>query len=322
MAPCVLSGMRRFCAGAAVVCLGLPWFCAAQTPFRVDVKLINVALSVRDADGKLVTDLTQEAFDVFEDGAPQKIAFFARSLEVPLNLGLVVDFSGSQEPFVKSHHKDLEAFLTAVLGPKDRAFLLCFGNSLRVPQEFTASPQALLAGLEAYEKRERRGVFFPELGPVETRTAGTAFFDAIYYSATEMLSGFEPGRKALILFSDGEDNSSAHQEMEALEAAENRDVVLYAIRYTDAKDGRLTSRNKYGMSIMARLAHDTGGADFDARKVGMAKHFQEIGEQLRSSYELAYHSTNPVTDGVFHKIVVQVKRPNLTVRTKAGYYAR
>ncbi len=303
------------------VCLGLPWLGAAQTPFRVDVKLINVALSVRDAEGKLVTDLTQEDFDVFEDGAPQKIAFFVRSLEVPLSLGLVVDFSGSQDPFVKPHHKDLEAFLTAVLGPRDRAFLLCFGNFLRIPQEFTASPQALLAGLQAYEKRDRRSVF-PELGPIEIRTAGTAFYDAIYYSATERLSGAEPGRKALILFSDGEDNSSAHHEMEALEAAQNSDVVLYTIRYTDAKDGRLNSRNKYGMSVMARLAHDTGGADLDARKVVMAKHFQEIGEQLRSSYELAYHSTNPATDGAFHKIVVQVKRPNLTVRAKAGYYAR
>jgi Ca-activated chloride channel family protein len=279
-----------------------------------------VALSVRGADGRLVTDLTQEDFDVFEDGAPQKIAFFARSLEVPLNLGLVVDFSGSQDPFVKPHHKDLEAFLTAVLGPKDRAFLLCFGNLLRVPQEFTASPRALLAGLEAYEKRGR-GVF-PELGPIETRTAGTAFYDAIYYSATEMLSGSEPGRKALILFSDGEDNSSAHHEMEALEAAQNRNVVLYSIRYTDAKDGRLNSRNKYGASVMERLAHDTGGADFDARKVGMATHFQEIGDQLREAYELAYHSTNPAADGTFHKIVVQVKRSSLAVRTKAGYYAR
>ena len=226
-----------------------------------------------------------------------------------------------QDPFMKPHHKDLEAFLTAVLGPRDRAFLLCFGNFLRVPQEFTASPQALLAGLQAYEKRDHRGVF-PELGPVEIRTAGTAFYDAIYYSATEMLSGSEPGRKALILFSDGEDNSSAHHEMEALEAAQDRDVVLYAIRYTDAKDGHLTSRNKYGASVMARLANDTGGADFDARKVVMAKHFQEIGEQLRSSYELAYHSTNPAADGAFHKIVVQVKRPNLSVRAKAGYYAR
>jgi Ca-activated chloride channel family protein len=294
---------------------------AAQTPFRVDVKLIDVALSVRDADGNLVTDLGQGDFDVFEDGAPQKIAFFARSLDVPLNLGLVVDFSGSQDPFVKPHHKDLEAFLTAVLGTKDRAFLLCFGNFLRVPQEFTSSPKALLAGLEAYEKRDRRGAF-PEIGPVEIRTAGTAFYDAIYYSAAEMLSGVEPGRKALILFSDGEDNSSAHHEMEALEAAQNRDIVLYPMRYTDNKDGRLNSRNKYGASVMERLARDTGGADFDARKGGMAKHFQEIGDQLRSSYELAYHSTNPVSDGTFHKILVTVKRPNLTVRAKAGYYAR
>jgi len=297
----------------------LPFFCAAQTPFRVDVKLVNVALSVRDAAGRLATDLVQDDFEVFEDGVPQKIAFFARSQDVPLNLGLVVDFSGSQDPFIKPHHRDLEAFLKTVLGPQDRAFLVCFGNFLRVPREFTSSPQELLAGLQAYEKGSRD---VPELGPIEQRTAGTAFYDSIYYAVTEMLSGKENGRKALIVFSDGEDNSSAHHMMDALEAAQNQDVVLYSIRYTDVKDGRLNSRNKYGTSVMARLSRDTGGADFDARKVGMASHFKEIGDQLRSSYELAYHSTNPVNDGTFRKLLIRVKRPELVVRAKAGYYAR
>ena len=302
-----------------LVALCLAGACAAQTPFRVDVKLINVALSVRDASGWLVTDLGQDDFEVFEDGAPQRIAFFARSLDVPLNLGLIVDFSGSQDPFIKPHHRDLETFLKTVLGPQDRAFLLCFGNFLRVPREFTASPRELLDSLQAYEKGERD---VPELGPIEERSAGTAFYDALYYSVTEMLSGNERGRKALIVFSDGEDNSSAHHMMAALEAAQSQDVVLYCIRYTDVKRGRPNSRNKYGASVMARLARDTGGADFDARKVAMASHFQEIGDQLRSSYELAYHSTNPASDGTFRKLLIKVKRPELTVRAKAGYYAR
>jgi Ca-activated chloride channel homolog len=305
---------------AVAVCAALPFLGAAQDAFRVDVKLINMSASVRDSAGAVVADLGRDDFEILEDGVPQKIAFFARSQDVPLNLGLVADFSGSQDPFVKAHHKDLEVFLGSVLGPADRAFLLCFGNLLRVASEFTSSPAELIRGLAAYEKGDRRG--FPELGPVEDRGAGTAFYDAIYYSATEMLAKTERGRKALIVFSDGEDNSSAHHEMEALEAAQASDVVLFCIRYTDLKNGRLNSRNKYGASVMERLARDSGGADFDARKMGLAAHFQSIGEQLRSSYELAYHSSNPVDDGSFHKITIRVKRPGVTVRAKSGYYGR
>jgi Ca-activated chloride channel family protein len=94
------------------------------------------------------------------------------------------------------------------------------------------------------------------------------------------------------------------------------------VRYTDAKRGRLNARNKYGASVMQRLARDTGGADFDAREGDMAVHFKAIGEQLRSSYEMAYHSANPAGDGTFRKLSIRVKRPGLTVHAKSGYYAR
>jgi VWFA-related protein len=111
----------------------------SQSSFRVDVHLVNVGFSVRDAQGKLVTGLHQEDFEVFEDGAPQTIAFFAASADVPLNLGLVVDVSGSQESFVKPHRKDLETFLKTTLGSQDRAFLVCFGNRIRLVQDYSSS---------------------------------------------------------------------------------------------------------------------------------------------------------------------------------------
>jgi len=311
--------MALFPRTAALACFFLCLLCPAQTSFRAEVRLIDVSVSVRGPDGALISDLTQDDFEVLEDGAPQKIAFFARSQDVPLNLGLIMDFSGSQDPYVKSHHKDVEAFLKTVLGPADRAFLLCFGNLLRLPSEFTASPAELVAGLSAFEKGNRN---YPELGPVELRTAGTAFYDAIYYSVNRMLAKTERGRKALILFSDGEDNSSAHTEMDALETAQSNDVVLYSVRYTDVKSGNLNARNKYGISVMDRLARDTGGAEFDARTVGIADYFKSIGAQLRSSYAIGYHSTNPSTDGTFRKISVKVKRDGAKVGARAGYYAR
>jgi len=303
-------------------CLLLP--CAAQTPFRVDVQLINVGFSVRDSTGKLISALTQDDFEVVEDGVPQKIAFFARSVDVPLNLGLIVDISGSQGSFVKPHHKDLKTFLTEVLTPQDRAFLVCFASHARLITDYSPSAKFLADALEGYQGTNNKGDY-PILGPREIRTGGTSFYDAIYHSARQMLSGVERGRKALIIFSDGEDNSSAHHMMDAIEAAQANNVLLFCIRYTEVRNGRLNARNKYGTSVMERIARETGGADYDAREKGLAQNFKEIGEQLRSSYELGYHSTNPAADDSFHKIVIRGKPGTptaaLTVRAKTGYYS-
>jgi Ca-activated chloride channel family protein len=294
----------------------LPAFAQELNAIRVNVRLVNVAFTVRDAQGKLVTDLTKDDFEVFDDGQAQPISFFARGEDLPLTLGLIVDFSGSQEHFVKQHQHDLGVFLKDVLSAKDRAFLVCFGNHLRLGADFSASSSDLIDGLKKLEKRE-----VPEIGPREYRTAGTAFYDAIYHATKLKLAQADQGRRALIIFSDGEDNSSAHNMMDTIEAAQTENVVLFGIRYTETrKGGEWTARNKYGASVMARMSHDTGGSDFDAQAADLRTSFREIGEQLRSSYELAYHAG--LADGTFHKLVIRVKRPGFTVRTKTGYFSR
>jgi Ca-activated chloride channel family protein len=294
-------------------------FCAAQPAIRVDVHLITAGFSVRDSEGKLVTTLDRDDFEVFEDGVPQKISFFAHSADVPLKLGLVVDVSGSQESFVKPHHKDLETFLKNALTKQDSAFLLCFGNHLRLVNDSTSSAKEITESLRLFERGKGEA---PEFGPLEYRILGTAFYDAIYYSIAKKLHAVEQGRRALIIFSDGEDNSSAHHMLDAIEEAQNSDVLLFTVRYTEVMHGRLNARNKYGISVMSRLARETGGAAFDAREKGLAEEFRQIGEQLRSSYELAYHSTNPASDDTFHKLSIHVKRPGYTVSAKTGYYSR
>jgi Ca-activated chloride channel family protein len=282
----------------------------------VNVRLVNVAFTVRDAAGKLVTNLTKDDFEVFDDTRPQPISFFARGEDLPLTLGLIVDFSGSQEHFVKQHEHDLHTFLKSVLTPRDRAFLVCFGNRLRLGADFSASSSELVDGLKKLEKRE-----VPEIGPHEYRTAGTAFYDAIYHATTAKLAHVDQGRRALIVFSDGEDNSSAHNMMDTIEAAQTENVVLFGIRYTETrKGGEWTARNKYGASVMSRISRDTGGSDFDAQAADLRTSFREIGEQLRSSYELAYHAG--VADGTFHKLLIRTKQPGFTVRTKTGYFSR
>jgi len=293
--------------------------CIAQDRIRVDVNLVGVGFSVRDARGTLVDYLTKDDIEVFEDGVPQKVAFFARSQYVPLTLGLIVDASDSQEHFRKRHEKDLEVFLTHVLGPKDRAFLLCFGNHLRLVTDFTQSGADMLDHLKLYEKKTDR---YPEVGPKEDRDLGTAFYDSIYYSVTEKMLR-EEGRRALLLFSDGEDNSSSHDMMTTIEMAQANNVLVYTLRYTEPKkNGDLTARNQYGIRVMDRIAKETGGAHIDAKTIDPKIYFQQIAEELRTSYELGYYPTNQKKDDGFRKIVVKPKQDGLKIRMKTGYFAR
>ncbi|HKV81279.1 MAG TPA: VWA domain-containing protein [Candidatus Sulfotelmatobacter sp.] len=292
--------------------------CFSQEPIRVKVDLVNVSFSVRDSRGALVDNLTKDDFEVLEDAVPQKIAFFSRSSDVPLTLGLIVDASGSQEHYSKQHKHDLEVFLQDVLGPKDRAFMLCFGNHLRLVSDFTQSSAEILDGLTRFEHDEKH---FPELGPKESRDLGTAFYDSIFYSVTEKLA-HEKGRRALLIFSDGEDNSSSHDMMTAIETAQSANVVLFPIRYTQKAHGNFTARNKYGIRVMDRLAKETGGTVFDAEVVDPHTYFRQIGDELRSSYELAYYPTNPIKDDSFRKIIIRPKQDGLKVRTKTGYFSR
>jgi Ca-activated chloride channel homolog len=291
--------------------------CFSQEPIRVKVNLVNVSFSVRDSRGALVDNLTKDDFELLEDAVPQKIAFFSRSSDVPLTLGLIVDASGSQEHYSKQHKHDLEVFLQNVLGPKDRAFMLCFGNHLRLVSDFTQSSAEILDGLTRFEHDDKH---FPELGPKESRDLGTAFYDSIFYSVEKLAS--EKGRRALLIFSDGEDNSSSHDMMTTIESAQSANVLLFPIRYTEKQHGKLTARNKYGIRVMDRLAKETGGGTFDAAIVDPHTYFHQIGEELHSSYELAYYPTNPIKDDSFRKIVIRPKQDGLKLRTKTGYFSR
>jgi VWFA-related protein len=290
-----------------------------QEPLHVKVNLVSVSFTVRSQQGTPVDNLTKEDFDLYEDAVPQNIAFFARSLDLPLTLGLIVDASGSQDQFSKQHQQDLVVFLKEVLGPKDRAFLVCFGNHIRLVSDFSSDPAQLVERLKKFEHKDRD---FPELGPREERELGTAFYDAIFYSITEKMLDEEHGRRALLIFSDGEDNSSSHDMMTTIETAQTKDVPLFAIRYTEKQHGRLTARNKYGIGVMGRIAKETGGEEFDAETTDPHVYFRQIGEELRSSYELAYYPSEPAADDSFRKIRIHAKSPGLRVRSKTGYFPR
>jgi Ca-activated chloride channel homolog len=286
---------------------------------KVDAHLIDTTVSVHNASGGLVNDLTKEDLSIVEDGIPQTIRFFSHAEQLPLSIGLVIDASGSQEKFIQDHERDIADFLHQTLLPDDRAFALCFGNHLRLVNDWSNDQSAIINNLRSYDKGHRDG---PELGPIEKRDLGTALNDAVFYSTTEKMVDVHQRRKVLVVFSDGEENSSEHDLIDAIEAAQDNDVLVYAIRYTELDHGKMNARDRYGMRELDHLTAQTGGKSYDVHTMKVSQAFAEISGELRSLYGVAYQSTNKVRDGSFRKIVIQPTRPGLVLRARAGYYAK
>jgi Ca-activated chloride channel family protein len=285
---------------------------------RVDVSLVNVAFTARDTRGQIVTDLTRDDIEVFEDGVMKPVRFFSQSSDLPLRFALIVDVSDSQSSFNRKHRVDVEAFAKSALGPADKAMLVCFGNQILPGSDFTSSSRDLLRGLDAIVKS--RSALYADATPNGIRNHGTAFFDAIYETAhTKMM---QPGvRKALVVFSDGEDNASAYDIIEAIEAAQAADAPVYTVHYSDTAHISPHTRQRYGKIEMSRLAEETGGIAYDSA-TNVAKALAEVSSELRSLYELGYSPTNSARDGSYRKIEIRSKRPGIAIRARRGYYSR
>lgn len=289
-------------------------------PIRVEVNLVNVPFSVRDSSGRWVKNLTANDVEVLEDGVVQKVSFFSKAGDSPLSIAIVADVSGSQEEFLKDHRRDLRDFLKTVMTPRDQAMLVCFGNSIRLVSPFSKKADDLDDSLKDYQKGKNISQY-PRLGQPELRSGGTAFYDATIEAARKMAG--EDGRRAILLFSDGEDNSSAMNLLDTIEEAQQAGVTIFTLRYTELKKGVWNARNKYGRSVMSRLARESGGLEFDGTDAkDLREPFKQIAEMLRSTYDLGYTSSQSERDGTFRKIKIRIKQEGLTTRHKTGYFAR
>src|SRR3954464_1479083 len=211
----------------------------SQEPtIRVNVELVNIFFTVKaKKGGQLIPNLQKENFTVFEDGKQQTIQHFSRETDLPLTLGLLIDISASQERLIETERAAASSFFSSVIRKKDEAFLISFGKSTDLLQDYTNSPSQLTSAL-----RDLRGDGsgpvgvgpIPNTGPVPTigTPKGTLLFDAIYLAANEKLKS-EVGRKALILITDGEDQGSTYKRAEAIEAAQRGDAIVYSIYYVD-----------------------------------------------------------------------------------------
>jgi len=185
-----------------------------QTPdetIKVKVNVVGVFFNVKDKHGALIPNQTKDDFEVFEDGKPQTIKYFAAESNLPLTLGILIDSSGSQLRVLDMEKEVGGAFLRQVLTDKDEAYVIDFNIDAELVQDFTRDVHRLQAALN--KVKINSGVTNPIMGsggPVPTAPGsqrGTVLYDAVYLSAHDMLAK-EVGRKAMILLTDGEDEGS------------------------------------------------------------------------------------------------------------------
>lgn len=279
--------------------------------FSVEVQLIPVGFLVRDGKGGLVTGLNKEQISVREAGKPQTIRTFSREEETPLQVALIIDRSGSQDQFEQENIYAAVTFFRSILRPQDKALVSAFGSRVKLVQDWSASLDDLESGLKRMRQSYDNA---PYLGPAIRRNDGSAVLDAIFHTARDKMSRL-PGRKAIVMIGDGQDNASKMQLVDLLDFLQNNDILFYGL--DNGGKGSENLRN-----IMPMIAEESGGRVFDTNKISLRKAFEEIELELRTLYTLGYYSSNSARDGKYRKIEIKTHEPSHVVRARPGYYAR
>ncbi|MGA9964206.1 MAG: VWA domain-containing protein [Terriglobales bacterium] len=269
---------------------------------RVDE--VNVLFIATDRHGKFVRNLNEKDFAILDDHKPpQSIVNFRRETDLPIELGLLIDTSGSVRGRFDFEQDAAVSFLQNTVRPNfDKAFVVGFNGHSQMMQDFTDNAALLSAAVH----RMQDG-------------GGTALYDAIYRACHDnLIQDHEdhPSRRAIVVVSDGEDNQSDFSEAQAIEMAQRAEVIIYAIS-TD--DSGLVLR---GDKVLQRIADATGGRAFFPYKMKDIKNsFAAIEDELRSQYIISYHPADFEANGHFRPIEITALKKDLQVRSRRGYYA-
>jgi len=294
---------------------------------KVQVDVVNVFFNVKDKKGLLIPGLAKDEFEIFEDGKPQTIKYFAAETDQPLTLGILIDTSPSQTRVLPMEQEVGASFLSQVLRKKDLAFVISFDADVDLLQDFTNDPRELRVALN----RTKIGGGSPQGGissvpgigqgpiPAGRDACCTHLYDAVYLAAKDRLSA-EVGRKAMIILTDGEDEGSKLKPREAMEAAQKADAMVYVLLIADR--GIHGMYQGFGAGEMKKLAEETGGRVIDVgnKFEKLKEAFDQISAELRSQYNLGYTPTNTQHDGSYRKIELKSKQ-GYRVQARRGYYA-
>jgi VWFA-related protein len=307
----------------------------ADQTIRVQVGMVSLPVVVTTRDGRRVTDLTKEDFEVYEEGKLQDLAGFAAT-EEPVTVALLLDTSGSTEQKLARIQNESIRFVN-LLHPDDSVAVLSFADEVYLMEDFSIN-------------RDRNAY-----GIKETRPGGsTVLYEAVWLGLEEVLKPITE-RKALVLFTDGVDTRSRNTSRnETLELAKETRATIYGVWFNTERDR--TTRNVMGggstipgmpppivinpgsrrgmprggsygdyaagRDYLKNLAENSGGRVFDALSLmDLGPVFEQVARELASQYSIGYYPSNTKKDGKFRKVKVKVKKPDLVARTKKGYYA-
>jgi Ca-activated chloride channel family protein len=289
-------------------CVALALPAAAQTPdsdstLRVDVKLVNVFVTVTDKAGAPVGSLTKDNFKLLEDGVPQKVSVFARESELPLSIVLAIDTSLSTKKDLKLETLSARKFTHDILRHQDALSLYQFSEIVEELVPFTSDVARIDRGIDRVHVR-----------------AATALYDAIYLGADALMK--REGRKVMLLITDGGDTVSQVKYAEALREAQIAEAIVYPIIIVPIEAS--AGRDLGGEHALIQIAHDTGGKYYYASDLKtLDEAFRRISEELRTQYLLAYYPSRRLADSDFRKIDVEIAAPDaeeLRSRHRTGYY--
>lgn len=281
--------------------------CVAQEPettVKVDVKLVNVFVTVTDARGGPVSSLQKENFLLKEDGKEQKIAFFSRESAMPLSIVLAIDTSLSTKKDLPLEQAAAHKFAHTILRPQDGLAVYKFSEEVSVVVPFTSDLSRIDAGVDHL----RSG-------------SGTALFDVVFLGSQAL--GARQGRKVIVAVTDGGDTMSQVDYKQALRAAQESEAIVYSVIIVpiEASAGRDTG----GEHALIQMAEDTGGKYYYASSLPqLDEAFRKISEELRTQYLLAYYPSQRYSDSDFRRIQVDLTNPPAggpyQARYRAGYY--
>jgi Ca-activated chloride channel family protein len=273
-------------------------------PFKVDVDMVLVPVTITDPLNRLVTGLDRENFTLFEGKDAQEIKTFS-SEDAPVSIGVIFDMSGSMGGKIeRAREAVIEFFKTA--NPQDEFFMITFADKPEEIADFTSSVDDIQGRLVYTVPKGR-----------------TALLDAIYLGVSKMRQAKYP-KKALLIISDGGDNHSRYTEGEIRSMVKEADILIYAIGIYDHYFP--TEEERLGPTLLSDVTELTGGRAFTIDNPNdLADVSTKIGIELRNQYVIGYRPKNPMHDGKWRKIKVKLLPPKglppLRVYAKTGYYA-
>jgi Ca-activated chloride channel family protein len=304
----VTRGLRTLASALALAAIHVPAApLGAQTPppivLEVDVDVVSVTAVVHDSAGRFVGGLGPKDIELFEDNVPQEVTYFREASadqpgeRIPLSVVMVLDASGSMARNMRFLQEAAINFVRK-LEDVDTALVVQFNESIKGSSEFTGDTERLEQFVDALQA-----------------WGGTSLNDAIHYGLNRIRD--QKGRKALVVFSDGEDTTSQLKEQEVLDYARAVEASVYTVGIRG--EGGLGARSPRG--FLRKISKETGGEFFFPERVGdLTKVFQAIAEELHQHYLLAY-TPKRGPDGTFRKITLRAKRKDLEIRVRQGYFA-